>query len=130
MTDRQQQIIDHLRGRYADWMKAIRERDLEAILGIYADHATYMPPGRPKAQGKEALRAVWGGYLQRRDFVAEYAPTLTVAHGGDMAYDIGHYRITMVLDSGPVEYVGKYVVVWQLLDGRWQAVVDIDNSNG
>ncbi|WP_288254507.1 nuclear transport factor 2 family protein [uncultured Hydrogenophaga sp.] len=116
--------------RYQEWMKAIRERDLETILSVYADDATYMPPGRPLATGSAKLREVWGGYLQRKDFVAEYTPTLHVSDAGDMAYDIGHYRISMTKDEGPVSFVGKYVVVWQKVNGQWRAKLDMDNDNG
>jgi ketosteroid isomerase-like protein len=112
--------------RYQAWMKAIRERDLDGILGIYADHATYMPPGSQKASGTDALRKIWGGYLQREDFVALYTPTIHVSDAGDMAYDIGHYKISMKKEGKPVSFEGKYVVVWQLIDAQWRAVLDMD----
>ena len=116
--------------RYQHWMQSIRERDLEAILDIYADNATYMPPGKPAFSGKQALREVWAGYLQREDFVASYVPTLHLCDAGDMAYDIGRYRIAMKKEGLPVSFEGEYVVVWKRIDGRWKAVVDMDNDNG
>ncbi|MGQ2993774.1 YybH family protein [Variovorax sp.] len=116
--------------RYQHWMQSIRERDLEAILDIYADDATYMPPGKPAFSGKQALREVWAGYLQREDFVASYVPTLHLCDAGDMAYDIGRYRIAMKKEGLSVSFEGKYVVVWKRIDGRWKAVVDMDNDNG
>lgn len=122
--------LAEIQERYQAWMRAIRERDLDTILDIYADHATYMPPGRPQASGREALRQVWGGYLQREDFAARYTPTLHLSAGGDMAYDIGAYEISMKKEGRPVSFTGKYVVVWQRIDGRWKAVVDMDNDNG
>ena len=109
---------------------AIRERDLETILSIYAVDATYMPPGRPLATGRAQLREIWGEYLRREDFVAEYTPTLHVSDAGDMAYDIGRYRISMVKDGAPVSFVGKYVVVWKQVNGEWRAMLDMDNDNG
>lgn len=90
--------------RYQHWMQSIRERDLEAILDIYADNATYMPPGKPAFSGKQALREVWAGYLQREDFVASYVPTLHLCDAGDMAYDIGRYRIAMKKEGLPVSF--------------------------
>jgi uncharacterized protein (TIGR02246 family) len=122
--------IDLIAARYRQWMAAIRDRDLETILSIYADHATYMPPGREKVSGREALRSVWSGYLQRKSFVAEYTPDIRVSHSGDMAYDIGRYKISMIKVEGPVSFVGKYVVVWERTEGVWRAVLDMDNDNG
>ena len=111
-------------------MAAIRDRDLETILSIYADHATYMPPGREKVSGREALRSVWSGYLQRKAFVAEYTPDIHLSPSGDMAYDIGRYKISMTKEEGPVTFVGKYVVVWERIEGLWKAVLDMDNDDG
>lgn len=122
--------IETIVGRYQVWMQAIRNRDLEAILDIYADDATYMPPGKPAYSGKQALRDIWASYLQREDFVANYYPTIHVSDAGDMAYDIGRYRITMKKEGSPVAFEGKYVVVWRLIGQRWKAVVDIDNDSG
>jgi ketosteroid isomerase-like protein len=122
--------IDLITERYQQWMAAIRQRDLETILSIYADHATYMPSGRPKASGREALRAIWGSYLQRQNFVAEYTPDIHVSSGGDMAYDIGCYKISMTKESVPVTFVGQYVVVWERIDDTWKAILDMDNESG
>jgi len=116
--------------RYHQWMKAIRDRDLGTIISIYADHATYMPSGKMKARGQEALRNIWNAYLQRKDFVAEYTPDIHVSQSGDMAYDIGHYKISMTKDEESITLSGKYVVVWELIGGTWKAVVDIDNDDG
>ena len=116
--------------RYQHWMRSIRARDLDAILDLYADDATYMPPGKPAFSGKQALREIWASYLQRDGFVANYFPTIHLSAAGDMAYDIGRYQISMKKEGRPVAFEGKYVVVWRLEDGRWKAVVDIDNDNG
>jgi uncharacterized protein (TIGR02246 family) len=122
--------IDAIMERYQAWMQAIRDGDLEAILDIYAEDATYMPPGKPAFSGKQALREIWGSYLQREEFVAHYAPTIHISEAGDMAYDIGRYRITMKNDGRSVAFEEKYVVVWKLIAQRWKAVVDMDNDNG
>lgn len=125
-----QSAIEAILARYRVWMQAIRARDLDAILDIYADDATYMPPGKLPFSGKEALREIWGSYLQREDFVATYTPDIHLSELGDMAYDIGHYRIRMKKEGQPVAFEGKYVVVWKLVGQRWKAAVDIDNDNG
>lgn len=86
-------------------MRAIKERDLESILDIYADDATYMPPGRSPSAGKAALREVWASYLQREAFAAlsncfmkilehgHLRPTYRVTNGG--APEIGHVQVTV-----------------------------------
>ncbi|MCJ0766191.1 YybH family protein [Variovorax terrae] len=126
----QQNAADVIKARYKAWMEAIRNKDLDTVMDMYADDATYMPPGRKPIVGKAAVRQNWAAYLQRDSFVANYTPTIQVSQSGDMAFDIGHYEISMKKDGQPVTFVGKYVVVWRLIDGQWKAVVDIDNDNG
>lgn len=116
--------------RYQQWMQAIRMHDIEAILDIYADDATYMPPGKPAFSGKQALREIWASYLQREEFVASYFPVIHLSDAGDMAYDIGRYLISMKKDGRQLTFEGKYVVIWKLVEHRWKAVVDMDNDNG
>ncbi len=123
-------VVDAILSRYQTWMQSIRVRNLEGILDIYAEEATYMPPGKPQFSGKQALREIWDSYLQREEFVAEYFPTIRVSDAGDMAYDIGRYRISMKKEGQPVTFEGKYVVVWRLQEAQWRVVVDIDNDNG
>lgn len=121
--------VEAITARYGEWMTAIRNGDLEAILDIYADDATYMPPGRASCTGKQRLREVWSSYLQREAFSAEYFPSLHLSDAGDMAYDIGHYRISMKKNGVDTAFEGKYVVVWKKLSDQWKAMVDIDNDN-
>ena len=108
---------------------ARRDAEIVRSLSLRPDRQT-RPSRRPKASGTAALREVWGGYLQREAFTAVYTPTIHVSQQGDMAYDIGHYRISMKKEGVPVSFEGKYVVVWELIDGRWKAVLDMDNDDG
>ena len=126
----QQTAVEAIRERYKVWMEAIRVKDLNRIADIYADDATYMPPGRKPLIGKAAIRENWAGYLLRDGFTAKYTPTIQVSKAGDMAFDIGHYEISMKKDGQSLTFVGKYVVVWRLDNGQWKAVADIDNDNG
>lgn len=127
---RKNSAVGAIEGRYKAWMEAIRMKDLDTIVDMYADDAMYMPPGRPPLSGKAAVRENWAGYLQRDSFEAVYTPTIQVSEAGDMGYDIGHYEISMKKEGKPVTFVGKYVVVWKFINGQWKAAVDIDNDNG
>jgi ketosteroid isomerase-like protein len=55
--------------------------------------------------------------------------TIKVAHSGDLAYEIGTYSLSYDGDQGRVQDMGKYLVVWEKVDGDWKAMVDTDNSD-
>ncbi|SMG49911.1 YybH family protein [Paraburkholderia susongensis] len=125
----EQLVRDHLLTRYDAWMKAIAEKDIDAIASIYANDAVYMPPGQPRHTGKEAILAVWRTYFTRPDFKALYTPVISISTGLDIAYDVGSYVISLTRDDAPVEIRGKYVVIWKKEQGDWFVAVDIDNTD-
>jgi ketosteroid isomerase-like protein len=122
-------IRAHLLHRYQDWMKAIVDKDIDAIASIYADDAIYLPAGKPRHVGKEAVLSVWRSHFERADFRAQYTPSLTVSESLDLAYDVGAYVVTLTREEKEIEIRGKYVVVWRNDSGRWVAAVDIDNTD-
>ncbi|TDG05412.1 nuclear transport factor 2 family protein [Paraburkholderia guartelaensis] len=122
-------VQDHLLTRYDGWMNAIAEKDINAIASIYANDAVYMPPGKPRLVGKEAILATWRTYFTRPNFKALYTPTLTISSSLDIAYDVGSYVISLTRDDVPVEIRGKYVAVWKQEQGDWVVAVDIDNTD-
>jgi len=54
-----------------------------------------------------------------------------VARSGDFAYQRGTYVLSAQDDRGKVtQSTGKFVVVWKKQsDGRWKAIIDIDNAD-
>ncbi len=123
------QVVTAIEDLYAIWMDAIRTRDLDGLLALYSDDAVYMPQGKPRSKGVQAIRMAWEGHFQRQDFRAQYVPTLHVARSEDLVYDIGSYLVSFTRNSEKIEVRGKYVVVWRNLNGSWKIAVDIDNTD-
>ena len=46
-----------------------------------------------------------------------------------MAADIGHYTFAFDTETGRFEDQGKTLVVWGKIDGNWQVMADMFNSN-
>ena len=124
-----QDVVTHLTQRYAIWMKAIHDRDIDTVVSLYAEDAVYMAPGRPGHVGHAAIRQAWTGYFERPDFAARYSPSIQVADGLDMAYDTGSYVISLTQNDAKAEVIGKYVVIWKSVRDRWVVAVDIDNAD-
>jgi uncharacterized protein (TIGR02246 family) len=115
----------------AAWVAAVAAKDVKATAAFYADDGRIMPQNVPAAEGPEAVGAVWSAFFQLKDFALTFEPTsIAVAEAGDIAYDIGTYSLAFTGDQGPVQDLGKYVVVWKKVDGEWKVAADIFNSNG
>jgi ketosteroid isomerase-like protein len=114
-----------LRDLDVQWSKAAASHDLNATVSYYSDDASVLPPNAPVATTKEAIRAAWGPLVAPDVTTSWQATKFEVAHGGDMAYAIGTYKIEMKPPD-----TGKFVEVWKKqADGKWKCVADIFNSD-
>jgi ketosteroid isomerase-like protein len=59
------------------------------------------------------------------------ASKVEASRGGDLAYSVGTYELTMNDPKGkPVTDRGKYMTVWKKQpDGQWKVVTDMYNSD-
>jgi ketosteroid isomerase-like protein len=88
-------------------------------------------PG-PAAPTPEERRKLWMENFGSPGFSSDEATTqIEVARSGDLAYQRGTYVATLQNERGQVtKSTGKFVVVWKKqTDGRWKAIIDIDNAD-
>jgi uncharacterized protein (TIGR02246 family) len=115
----------------AQWIGAIKAKDVRACTDFYADDGRIMPQNAPAAQGAEAIARVWKSLFELKEFSLTFEPIrISVAQAGDVAYDIGTYLMAFNSEQGPVRDRGKYVVVWRKVRGDWKVAADIFNSDG
>lgn len=113
------------------WLALIRDHDAAAVAKLYAADGAMMAPGAPIAQGQPALEKAWSGLMQMPGFGLTFkADQIVVASSGDMALDRGAYQLSLDGPNGAMTDIGKYVVVWRNVDGRWKVAADIFNSDG
>ena len=113
-----------------EWVAAVAARDTVAIANLYAEDGYFMPPNAPRVDGRGAIRGAWAEMFQMPNVSLTFAPTdIVIAEAGDMAYDIGTYNFGMDGPDGRIEDNGKYVVVWQKVNGEWKIMADIINSD-
>ena len=113
------------------FMAAVAARDTAALRNFYAEDAHLLAPNMPRADGIDAVMAGW------REFLATPGLELTgqcqdviVSQAGDMAIDLGTYRMKMTGPTGaPIEDHGKYVTVFKKTDAGWKSIVDTYNSD-
>jgi ketosteroid isomerase-like protein len=114
----------------AEWNEKVRRRDVEGCVAVNAADGAFMPPNAPAAIGHAAMRQAWEGMFALPNLTLSFGPTsIDEAAAGDMAYEIGTWRLGFDTPQGRHEDHGKYVVVWKNISGTWKAVADIFNSD-
>lgn len=114
----------------ARWNQAIADRDVDAIVALYADDGYLAPTNAPRIAGHDALRDAWTHMLDLTEGQAVITPVdIDVARAGDMAVETGDYRLSVRNGGQLMEDSGKYVVVWKKVDGTWKVAADIFNTN-
>lgn len=112
------------------WVQAVADGDIEAIGDLYAPDGRFMAPNAPAAVGREAAQEAWQEILELPELELTFAPTMVrVAESGDIAYAIGTYEFSFEAEQGRVEDRGKYVDLWEQIDGEWKVKADIFNSD-
>lgn len=112
------------------WVEAVQAGDFEKAGSFYAEDGLIMPPNAVQGEGTEAAAQFWKAVTELPNVAMDFGPTeIEVAEAGDMAYEIGTYRLSFDGDQGRVEDRGKYVVVWTKEDGEWKVAADIFNSD-
>ena len=113
------------------FLAAVAARDTDAVVGMYADDAQVLPAGMPRADGRDAIRALWVGMLSTPGLELNITgSTPIVTEAGDMVIDVGGYVMKSTGAKGKVmEDVGKYVTIFKKVNGAWKIVVNTFNSD-
>jgi uncharacterized protein (TIGR02246 family) len=109
------------------WAAALDKGDAAAVAAMYAENAYVLPPGHDMIEGRSSIEAFW---RQAATQVGD-AKLVTVdvqPLGPRAAREIGTVRLETKAQP-PQQIVGKYVVVWRKINGRWLLATDIWNMN-
>ena len=128
----QQQSVDNaeevtvVRKRYSDWLQAEKRRDLDAAISFLAPDAVVQGGDAPAVKGLEGARALWTQIfsIPYTDMLDTEPRTVVVSQSGDMAYDVGNFKIILPGPNGATGVRAKSLVVWQKREGQWKAVVN------
>lgn len=111
-----------------EWAKLLNEKNLDALMAMYADDAVSMPPNAPMLVGKEAIRATQEADMSEMEAGQMFSfETMDVYGGGDTFTEIGKSAIKDA--SGAVKSTGKYIVVFKKIDGKYMVVREMYGSD-
>jgi len=111
-----------LEARSAALVAAESAKDRDAALAFWAEDAVMHFAGGPAMVGRDALGGVYDQFFaQVRQFSAE-GTRVVMAASGDLAYEIGINRAIVIGQQSDLVDVGKYLSVWQKIDGEWYVV--------
>lgn len=109
------------------WTAAFDKGDAAAVAALYAPDAYVLPPGGAMVNGRAEIEGFWKAAM--RQVSRPKLATLDVLPlGSRAAREIG----TVTLETRaqpPQQLVGKYVVVWRRIGGKWLLATDIWNMN-
>jgi ketosteroid isomerase-like protein len=117
--------LEGLKATQDVWQSAYDAEDSAALAALYAEDAALMPPNNNSVIGRAAIEVFWADF-KASGVGIEIQDTEVYAQGDD-GYTVGAYTASDA--SGATVDEGKYVVIWRHVDGKWQNLYDIWNSN-
>ncbi|MFQ5823866.1 MAG: YybH family protein [bacterium] len=114
----------------AKFVEAFNQGDAAAVVALYTEDASILPPNNEMIQGREGVQQFWNGAMQMG--IKNVALTTVDLNGsGNLVYEIGRYSLTIQPEGQEVmKDSGKYIVVWKHQeDGTWKLHTDIWNTS-
>jgi ketosteroid isomerase-like protein len=119
-----------IRGLERRWREALTAKDSAAIGSFYSKDGFYLPQGSNGYEGPEKIRSRWTSEFSGGKFDLERDPKkIEVADAGDMAYEVGTYKVSWDKLQGHRKGhgSGNYVTVWKKDGGEWKTAAYIWN---
>jgi ketosteroid isomerase-like protein len=105
---------------------AAAKGDGAALAALYSADGQVMPAGSDPIRGAEAIQKFWQGALDS-GVAAIGLKTIDIFGHGPTATEVGEYELRD--KAGKVLDHGKYIVVWQHVDGKWKLLRDMFSTN-
>lgn len=116
---------------YTEYAASLKAGDPDRWAALWADDGMQLIPDAPALDGKQALRADIGAFIDAFD-IDMTVNTQEVKVAGDWAYARGLYTAIFTPKDGgdPIPIDGKYLSIFQQQpDGSWKLYRDVYNSN-
>ena len=119
------QDADVIRQRSQQLATGFNAKEMDVILGLYAENSVFMPPNAPVLRGREPLREFYQDLMGRATNLR--LETEDIAGHGPLAYETGTY--SLVYEDGAIRDRGKYVFIWRKTNDTWRTEKTIWSSD-
>ena len=108
------------------FMESFNNGDMKAVAQHYTEDAKLFPSNSEIVKGKEAIEAFWSGAITMgvKKVLLE---TASAESFGNTAIEEGKY--TLYAENEMVIDKGKYIVIWEQVEGKWLLDRDIWNTS-
>jgi ketosteroid isomerase-like protein len=112
-------------------LRAVNTSDLEAVMAVWDESGTLMPPGHASVQGHRAMRAYFDDLFRHNRFEFRFTSSQVIVAGA-LAIERVVYSATVWPRRGSSQRdQGKGVHVYrQQAGGSWKLVMDTWNGDG
>ena len=114
-----------------EWDRRFNAGDAAGLAELYAADVVSMPPNAPTVTGREAVRKEFQSFFAANTARHE-TMTDQIIRQGDLAIERARYVLTFKPKSGVAEIreTGRHVECRRRIDGTWQIVWEIWNTEG
>lgn len=103
--------------------------NIDDVMKYVAEEAVVIPPNSPIIEGPGAIREAVKELVKTKVISMSGGVTrLEVSKSGDLAYDVGHFRVVNQGPEGPIKEEGYFVTLYKKIDGQWKFMGQIWNN--
>ncbi|NNE55706.1 MAG: DUF4440 domain-containing protein [Flavobacteriales bacterium] len=119
--------IDQILTNIKEFSAHYEAKEYRQLANMYTEDGKIFPSGTDIIEGREAIHKRW--VLPEGVTILDHTVTpLEINVLGDQAYDYGYYAgSTQKADGSISNWKGKYVIIWQKVEGNWEIYLDIWN---
>lgn len=108
-----------LQAREASFLAALAAKDVDQTVDHFAEDAVLHVANMAPVRGRPAIRQFYGNVFRFLDASAPVSEMVRTSSVGDMGYSMGRVTNTFTGQEGPVEFAGKYLLVWERRGDEW-----------
>jgi ketosteroid isomerase-like protein len=115
----------------AEWDELFNAHRTSDLANLYATDADSMPYNTPTVHGRAAIRAMFESFNHDNDDARHETTVDELVLTPDRSIERGHYRMTYTPKAShqAVVETGRHVMERRWIDGRWQIVWEVFNTD-
>lgn len=103
--------------------------DIDKEASYFTEDAFVIPPNGSPIIGADNLKKVCEEMVKTEVISKSGGPTrVKISKSGDLAYDMGNYRLVNKGDKGPVTEEGYFLTIYRKVGGKWKFEGQIWNN--